>query len=273
MRLLLQFFFLGLTAMVSCISTFEQGMDAGYSPSIYVNCSKFQPNYTRWNYQVVEPSKEPLIPKKIHQIWLGGEVPKQFVSLMQTWKTLHPDWEYRLWTDKDLDDFPFINRAAFDRALNLGTKADILRYDILYVFGGVYVDVDFECVRPLDALVHAHYFFAGIEGFDWLSNAIIGACPGLSLFKRLALLINQWDDEQLKSPWTYTGPLTFTKQVYQFLRSNPERACIYPTRFFFPFPNIYRHDYWRGCIEPSFIKGFFIDETFAVHHWAESWNK
>jgi mannosyltransferase OCH1-like enzyme len=44
-------------------------------------------------------------------------------------------------------------QAAFDRASNFGEKSDIWRYEILFRLGGVYVDTDFECVRPFDSLL------------------------------------------------------------------------------------------------------------------------
>ncbi len=265
----LLFIFIFLKAFA--ITSFHQAMDCGYDPLIFRNAAKFKKFYQAYNYAVVEKSKTPLIPKIIHQIWIGGPVPDRFVKLMETWKELHPSWEYKLWTDADLQDFPFLDRRAFDRAINIGAKADILRYDILFHFGGVYVDCDFECVKPLDPFIYAHEFFVGIAGFDYVGNAIIGASKGLLIFKKLATLINSWDDNQLKDPWVHTGPLTFTRQVYSYIKERPSKRAVYPTKFFHPFPNIYRHHYWSGHVERSFIESFFIPETFAVHHWAESW--
>jgi hypothetical protein len=39
-----------------------------------------------------------LIPRKIHQIWIGGEVPKFKQFLMQRLRDAHPKYEYFLWT-------------------------------------------------------------------------------------------------------------------------------------------------------------------------------
>lgn len=260
-------------AFAFSLCSFEEGMEKGYSAGIYQISSRFKPFYERNNFEAAQAEKDPLIPKIIHQIWLGGAVPEKFYLLMETWKKHHPEWEYKLWTDSDMELFPFTNRKAFDLAKNLGTKADILRYEILYHFGGVYVDVDFECIKPLDPFIFANAFFAGISGYDCLGNAIIGAKPHLPLFKKLCAIINQYEVEKLSNPWSYTGPLFFTRQVYLYLKQGSEKACVYPTLFFHPFPNIYRFEYWKNQIDPDFIKSFFIEETFAVHHWAESWNK
>lgn len=268
------FFFIFLCSKTLCsIISFEEGMEKDYHPSFYVNSARFKASYDHANYTLVDPYIPSKIPKIIHQIWLGGNVPDKFLPLMESWKKFHPDWQYILWTDSDMDDFPFTDRKAFDKAKNFGSKADILRYEILYRFGGVYVDVDFECIKPLDPLVHAHRFFAGIAGYDYIGNALIGAEPGLILFKKLNQIMNQWSDDQLCAPWIHTGPLTFTRHVYHFIRSHPQGVCIYPTLFFHPFPNQFRFEYWNSHLERSFIESFFIPETFAVHYWAESWNK
>ena len=41
------------------------------------------------------------------------------------------------------------NKKAFLSAHNYGMKSDILRYEILHTYGGVYIDTDYECVRNI----------------------------------------------------------------------------------------------------------------------------
>src|ERR1043165_7935948 len=42
-------------------------------------------------------------PRIIHQIWKQGEVPDEFRALVASIRTHHPNFEYRLWTDRELD--------------------------------------------------------------------------------------------------------------------------------------------------------------------------
>ena len=50
------------------------------------------------------------IPKLIHQIWVGpNPIPPKSVEYMKRIKELHPDFEHRLWTDKDITPEKFIN--------------------------------------------------------------------------------------------------------------------------------------------------------------------
>jgi mannosyltransferase OCH1-like enzyme len=67
---------------------------------------------------------------------------------------------------------------SFDRATNVGMKSDVLRYEILWRYGGVYVDVDYECLENIDQLSDSSSFFCcfsnttvveinnGIFGYD-----------------------------------------------------------------------------------------------------------
>jgi Glycosyltransferase sugar-binding region containing DXD motif len=41
------------------------------------------------------------------------------------------------------------NKEAFLSAYNYGMKSDILRYEILHSYGGVYIDTDYECVMNI----------------------------------------------------------------------------------------------------------------------------
>lgn len=253
------------------MTSFESSMDEGYYPEYYRNSKRFKKNYETFHFEKIPYQDEPLIPKKIHQIWIGGAVPDKFKQLMQTWKDKHPDWEYKLWTDEDISSFVFEEADTFFRAENLGAKSDIWRYEILYQHGGVYVDVDFECVQPLDVLVHHHSFFTGIGGFDYINNALIGSRAFHPIFKKLIKILKATPTDLFRSPWYNTGPLLFTRQVYHYLKEHSDDGIVYPTRYFYPLPNTYRFAYWKGELGKETIQSFFIPETFGVHYWAESW--
>jgi mannosyltransferase OCH1-like enzyme len=118
------------------------------------------------------------IPKIIHQIWLGGSFPEKYFQFQKTWIEKHPDWEYKLWTEEDLPNFKLKNQKAFNRAKNYGEKANIWRYEILERFGGLYVDTDYECLKPFDEFIKKYTFFSGMCSLDrqaLVSNALI-AC-------------------------------------------------------------------------------------------------
>jgi mannosyltransferase OCH1-like enzyme len=45
------------------------------------------------------------IPKIIHQTWKTENVPWKWKLYQKKVKQLHPDWEYKLWTDKNNMEF------------------------------------------------------------------------------------------------------------------------------------------------------------------------
>lgn len=87
-----------------------------------------------------------LIPKIIHQTWKNSIIPEKWECSPEEWKRLHPEWEYKLWTDADNrnlieSDFPEY-LALYDSYKYPIQRADFARYFILYKHGGLYSDLD-----------------------------------------------------------------------------------------------------------------------------------
>ncbi|TMW63096.1 hypothetical protein Poli38472_002037 [Pythium oligandrum] len=161
-----------------------------------------------------EPNRpsERAIPQIIHQIWLGPhKIPPRCVNWMNSWTQLHPDWEYRVWRDADVTRLSLKNQSAFDAATNFGAKSDILRYEILEMVGGVYVDVDTQCVRPVDTLVKHFAFVVGISntGCVEINNGFIAATPHHPILTHLIDSIQQ----DFKRPRLNTATLSLIAQM------------------------------------------------------------
>lgn len=103
------------------------------------------------------------IPKIIHQIWLGNrELPKLYKAYSKTWLKHNPGWQYKLWTDQDVNNWKgkFYLKDLYDKAYTAQEKADILRFNIIYRYGGVYADTDIECLKSFDSLSNQYDFFS-----------------------------------------------------------------------------------------------------------------
>jgi mannosyltransferase OCH1-like enzyme len=126
-----------------------------------------------------------LVPRILHQIWLGDRpLPDEFAGYRETWLQQHPDWEHRFWTE---DNLPSDLRRAevYERLRFPAERSDILRLEVLWRLGGVYVDTDFECLRPLDPLIDGLEFFtAPLKPNGWVNNALIGSVPGHPILDR-----------------------------------------------------------------------------------------
>lgn len=95
-----------------------------------------------------------MIPKWIHQTWKSKEPDTEIDRLRQSWISAHPDFKYSFYDDHDILQFIrkyFDERVSrtYRRITNGSLKADFFRYCVLYIHGGVYVDVDLMCLRPL----------------------------------------------------------------------------------------------------------------------------
>src|SRR6185503_9275839 len=107
------------------------------------------------------------IPKVIHQTWKTPDVPPQWRDYARTWQDLHPAWQYHLWTDEAnrafvAEHYPRL-LPAFDAYPYAIQRADAVRYCLLHRYGGVYIDLDIECLRPIDPLISPGGFLAPLE--------------------------------------------------------------------------------------------------------------
>ncbi len=216
------------------------------------------------------------IPKIIHQIWIGpNPLPEKFKWMIESWKKFHPNWKYKLWTNEDLKNFNLINKTAFDSSKNWGQKSDILRYEILNKLGGVYVDIDFECLKNFDILHDSFEFYCGLLcETDHIANGIIGTIANHPVIRdcieqiRILKKFNNNNHDIIDA----TGPYFFTKKVLNFLLKNDNnKLIVLPSSFFFPFPATLRRDYWKNLIPRQKILNYIKSETFAIHYWANSW--
>ncbi len=156
------------------------------------------------------------VPKVIHFIWIGPKpFPRESIENIRSWIAHNPDWTVKFWTDRDrplphkqmqlarVQDLQFLHLFdCYKKSENYAEKSDLLRYEILYQEGGIYVDHDVKCFGPFDSLSKTYDFFCGMEmpAPSALSttvhptNNLIGARPGHPIFKRsMEWLDHEWD--------------------------------------------------------------------------------
>lgn len=188
------------------------------------------------------------IPRKLHIIWIGDEYP-QPEACLASWREKHPSWEVRVWENRDLFQNQWINQTHIEtlwRARKLAGVADLMRYEILYKEGGVYVDADSVCLRPLDDwLLEAEMFACWTNEFDrkrLVSNGFLGtvrANPFLRfVIERAAAKRNvlwRWSWSRLQmvrmGAWRSVGPYHLTECIRL---AKYDRITILPSHMFLP---------------------------------------
>jgi inositol phosphorylceramide mannosyltransferase catalytic subunit len=119
-----------------------------------------------------------LIPRVFHQIWLGDKpLPREYEGYQRSWTKHHPGWELRIWTEENLPA-DLRRPEAAERLRAPAERADILRLELLWREGGVYVDSDFECLRSIEPLLEGHDFVIGLAKPGRVNNAFIAAVAG-----------------------------------------------------------------------------------------------
>lgn len=117
-----------------------------------------------------------MIPQTLHQIWLGGKIPPRIKRLMASWRKIHPQWSYKLWTAAEVATLPTFGPIA-SRVKPYALAADLARVEILYHEGGIYADADIKLERGINYLLTEDLLLTKEPGpGPLLTNCLIG-CP------------------------------------------------------------------------------------------------
>jgi mannosyltransferase OCH1-like enzyme len=108
----------------------------------------------QWNkrdiYKIT--SKQSIIPLKLFQTWNTTKLPPKMNENMIKLKKENPEFQYFLYDDNDCrifikENFPKEVLHAFDTLVPGAYKADLWRYCILYIYGGIYLDIKYKCMN------------------------------------------------------------------------------------------------------------------------------
>lgn len=160
-----------------------------------------------------------MIPKIIHQIWIGDSSKKP-EKLIQTWKDVHSDWEYILWDDTAIKNFELKNYAQYKLSPTYAGKADIARYEILYKMGGFFIDADSVCLKKIPDELLEYDLVSTYKSEKYRPNLCANGYIGVRKKNKIMYdLINsiQFINKTFlttEGPWKTTGPLPFTNAIY-----------------------------------------------------------
>ena len=214
----------------------------------------------------VQDKADAVIPKVINYFWIGGgEFSESQKKCMESWKKFCPDYEIRQWdeTNYDFRSNSYMEEAYSKRAF--GFVPDYARLDILYHYGGFYLDTDVELIKPLDDLRYEEAF-CGVEKWQVLNfGGLSGAEKGSRAIQayldaRKELHFIRSDGTENRLTCGYYDTKTAIKNGYK-LNGTVQKVDglnIYLSDYFHPY------DYMSGRTE---ITG----NTYAIHHFGGSW--
>ena len=184
-----------------------------------------------------------MIPKIIHFMWLDKKdpytrgCPDKYKPNLQKWINMNPDAKVVLWNYEDVEnEFP----EYMEHINNIPawiSKCDMARFLILQKYGGIYSDLDFIPLRPIDStvwdrdifLINEPRFHVKKNEKGRLFNGFVGSKPAHPFIEGwVKNIIDHIEDQSIV--WNVmdtTGPRSFYKYYTEnpIVDLDPEDAC------------------------------------------------
>ena len=216
-----------------------------------------------------------MIPKIIHYCWLSNDpIPEDLQKCMESWKKYLPDYEFMLW---NFDRFPKSQSKwvsdAFDNK-KYAFAADYIRIYALYLYGGFYLDMDVEVVKPFEPFLNLNtmlgYENSKNEGLEVAAFGVEKNSPWIKKcldFYEARDFINQ-DGSFNVQPLPGVIRRCLERNGFELFNvhnikeaksvSNSNAIPVFPCDFFSPKNHV------NGKI-------YRTSNTYSIHHFAGSW--
>lgn len=223
-------------------------------------------------------------------------MPAEYKPWQRSWRELHPNWKYILWTDEmNLglveEHFKWFLPIYNEFPLEI-LRADSARYMYMYKFGGLYADMDFRALKPMESLLKGtgHKAVVGrlSDEHEWaqnIPNAWMASSPGhpfwmfclMEIAKGSSLL--QCEGEACTRDYIVertTGPWMLWRSVRYFQTyADPkdgsltilEPKVVYPINWNAPYPDVCKDD--EGWNETACYQQF--PDSHAITYWSHGW--
>lgn len=223
-------------------------------------------------------------PKIIHQTFKNEKaLPNLYIKCRRLIKRTYDEYQYTFYSDKDIQNFmkqyfPSFKSKVFDKLPTTIMQIDVFRYCLLYHFGGVYSDMDYQVLRKYNFsdfdITLPLCDFEDAENFR-LGNCIIASKPNHVFWKtvldeienNLNVILSSWikhkkDRRKLKEyVLKYTGPVLLTDVYKKYFINDPS--------FNLPERNAFHPD------QPKTAKDFKQmtknSDIYGFHHCSGSW--
>jgi len=176
-----------------------------------------------------------VIPLKIYQTWHTKNLPPHMKNSVERLKRKHPRFEHFLFDDNDCREFISKNfdynvLNAFDSLIPGAYKADLWRYCVLYINGGIYLDIKYDSIntfRFIELTEKEHWVFDVDK--NNIYNALIAVKPQNEICRKCIYQIvenvrNRYYGTCILDP---TGPKLVAKFMGDNERKNIELEHIF----------------------------------------------
>lgn len=185
----------------------------------------------------------------VHSVWLGDEPPAQYMAWYEKAKAMNPSVAFWLWREEGVEKTLglSIDKLRFDFPGWAGIS-NVVRLHILHRFGGLYFDLDYEPIKPLD------YFFnfgdaVCLQEDGRACNSYFQCAPG-----------SEWVGWQIRNIEMIKGMAAYAGVNHMTRALQEAPVAILPTRLVYP---------WS--FDTPKEKQALHQDTIMRHDWSGSW--
>ena len=220
-----------------------------------------------------------MIPKIVHYCWFGGNSePEDVKCCIASWRKYLPDYKIIRWdeTNYDVHKNQYMNDAYKEK--KWAFVSDYCRLDVVYTYGGIYLDTDVEVIRPLDPLL-LEQMFCGFESRDPLIfkkkvnvEQSVAFGLGFGAIAKHKVLKQMLDLYETLNFYNSDGSLNLVacpRYQTQILKQNGlkdngktqrfDGGIAYSAEYFCPLSNL------------TDRMLFLTDNTYSIHHFSVTW--
>jgi len=166
------------------------------------------------------------IPKTIIQTYVNNNIPEPIFNNLQIILKTNPEYDYRLITDQE--GIELIKTHFDERTLNAflklkigAAKGDFIRYIALYLFGGVYLDLDASIDMDLNTFINPNdefiFFINGDVNLEQFCFMIRPQHP--LLLNIIKEMVNRIENKE-RNIFKATGPILFNDVIYNTMNNS-----------------------------------------------------
>lgn len=192
-----------------------------------------------------------MIPKIVHYIWVGSEIPANIQDLIEKNNAFFQEYEVKIWTEKNILKLNAFAERAYDEK-KWAFVSDYLRFNILYHEGGIYLDTDMEVLKPLDDLLDSSFFSGWDRRNKFVYAGIVGVEPKNEYIKNILKSYNNIDDQLYP-----TSPEIMTECYRTY--DKKETLQILDSSYFYP------------LLDGEKPSKKLLEHAYTNHLWHESW--
>jgi mannosyltransferase OCH1-like enzyme len=165
-------------------------------------------------YTFFKPDYNSTIPLDIYQTWFTKDLPQKMSERVELLKAQNPRFKHHLFDDNDCREFiktyfrPDV-LDAYDKLIPGAYKADLWRYCVLFIKGGIYLDIKLICVngfRLIELTENNHFVID--RPANSIYNALMACQKGnMFLYKSIRQIVQNVKNKYYgDTPLSPTGP-------------------------------------------------------------------